>query len=184
LILLDMATSAIPLNRAYMLRSLGASLAPDVALDKSGAATRDPADVHALLPLGGPSFGYKGAGLAFMLEILAGLLAGMPHAHGVTRLAQGQGDYGLLGHFFLVIDPESFLPREAFETAVRGLVQELAAQPAAGGEAIMYPGQREAEEVVRRTATGVPIYGETWRSFTGLALAYDLPLPVAMLSHE
>jgi LDH2 family malate/lactate/ureidoglycolate dehydrogenase len=119
-----------------------------------------------------------------MLEILAGLLAGMPHAHVVTRLAQGQGDYGLLGHFFLVIDPERFLPREAFETAVRGLVQELAAQPAAGGEAIMYPGQREAEEVVHRTATGVPIDGETWRSFTGLALAYDLPLPVAMLSHE
>ena len=92
-----------------------------------------------------------------MLEILAGVLAGMPHAHGVTRLAQGQGDYGLLSHhFFLVIDPECFLPQQAIETAVSGLAQELAAQPAAGGEAIMYPGQREAEEAVRRTPTGVP----------------------------
>ena len=183
-ILLDMATSAIPLNRAYMLRSLGAPLAPDVALDKNGAATREPADVHALLPLGGSSFGYKGAGIAFMLEILAGLLAGMPHAHAVTRLSEGRGDYGRLGHFFLVIDPERFLPREAFETAVRRLVRDLAGQPASGGEAVMYPGQREAEEAVLRTAAGVPIDAETWRSFTGLALAYDLQLPVAMPSRE
>src|SRR5438552_3041805 len=68
--LLDMATSAIPMNRVLLYRSLGLALPDGVAADEAGRTTTDPHAATVLSPLGG-AYGYKGAGLAGLVEILS-----------------------------------------------------------------------------------------------------------------
>src|SRR5258708_16609284 len=46
----------------------------DIAVDDDGAPTRDAAKTKALLPVGGPDYGYKGTCLAMLIDLLcAGL---------------------------------------------------------------------------------------------------------------
>ena len=77
--LLDMATSVVPWNRVQDYLMEGLSLPPDVTVDSAGEPTIDPAQSHALLPLGGTFFGYKGAGLASMIEVLSAVMTGSPY---------------------------------------------------------------------------------------------------------
>jgi ureidoglycolate dehydrogenase (NAD+) len=79
-LLLDMSTSSIPFNRVVLRRDTGAFLPPEVAVDAFGAITRDPNVAVAVLPLGGSLFGYKGSGLAAMVDILCSAFTGMGHS--------------------------------------------------------------------------------------------------------
>lgn len=62
--LLDMATSSVPWNRVQQYGAIGRELPDQVAADSAGRVTQSPAEVSALLPLGGNDFGFKGQGLA------------------------------------------------------------------------------------------------------------------------
>ena len=46
-------------------------------MDATGRFVTDPRDAVALAPAGGADFGYKGAGLAGLAEVLGGVLTGM-----------------------------------------------------------------------------------------------------------
>ena len=78
--LLDMATSSIPYNRVFLRRATGTPLPPEVAVDADGAFTEDPHAAVALQSLGGGHFGYKGAGLAAMVDVLCSAFTGMGHS--------------------------------------------------------------------------------------------------------
>ena len=69
-----MATSAIPYNRVVNYRRENRPLQPGWALDLRGRPTLDAHAVGCLLPLAG----YKGYGLALMIDLLCGPLNGMP----------------------------------------------------------------------------------------------------------
>jgi ureidoglycolate dehydrogenase (NAD+) len=71
-IVIDWATSVIALGRVQQLAREGKSLPPDLALDKDGRMTTDPAQVAALLPFGQ----HKGYGLALADEFFAALIGG------------------------------------------------------------------------------------------------------------
>ena len=104
--LLDMATSSIPYNRIFLRRATGTQLPPEVAVTKDGTPTLDPFAATAVLPLGGAGFGYKGAGLAAMVDILCSAFSGMGHGATIDPLAGS--DYGKpipIGHFFLILMP-------------------------------------------------------------------------------
>ncbi|MEK7498868.1 MAG: Ldh family oxidoreductase, partial [Patescibacteria group bacterium] len=79
---LDMATSQISWNKLLMHRASREVLPHGVAVDANGMETQDPMTANALLPLGG----YKGYGLALMVDVFSGLLAGMPFGLGVSRM--------------------------------------------------------------------------------------------------
>ena len=103
--LFDMATSAVPFNRVHLYRSLGIELPPEVASDAAGNPTTDAAAAAMLAPLGG-AFGYKGAGLAGLAEILSAALTGM--RIGVELLPMGGPDISTprgLGAFVLAREP-------------------------------------------------------------------------------
>src|SRR5665213_298803 len=77
---LDMATSAVAHGKVSLAASRGQSIPQGWVIDKDGRQTTDPAALlkngGALLPLGATE-GYKGSGLAGMVEILCGLLTGL-----------------------------------------------------------------------------------------------------------
>ena len=77
-VLLDMATTVAPYNRVMMHKELERVVPLGWGLDAEGFPTTDPANLKALLPLGGEraTGGHKGYGLALMVETLCALLSG------------------------------------------------------------------------------------------------------------
>jgi LDH2 family malate/lactate/ureidoglycolate dehydrogenase len=181
---LDMATSSIPLNRVLLRRDTGTPLPPEVAIDAAGEMTVDPFAATALMPLGGANYGYKGAGLAVMVDMLCSAFTGMQHG---ARLPNFAGDNvfwpARLGHFFLVFDIGAFQPRQGFFQRVGEFLDDLRAQKARPGEKVMAPGDPEWAALSDRTAHGMPIDRATWASMGSYADKLDCALP-KVLSQE
>jgi ureidoglycolate dehydrogenase (NAD+) len=176
-LVLDMATSSIPLNRVLLRRSTGAPLPPDVAVDAHGRATTDAHQAAALLPLGGQGFGYKGAGLACMVDLLCSAFTGM--GHGATFPSFNGPDYTRpieIGHFFLVMQPSLFQALSTFNASVGALVRDLRSQAAKPGTAVQAPSDLEKAEARRRQLDGIPLDPVTWREFEALGERYGCAL--------
>ena len=167
--LFDMATSAIPFNRVLLYASTGQPLPEAVASDGAGRDTRSPEAVEMLAPLGG-AFGYKGAGLAGMAEILAAVLTG--GGLSPDLLPMGGPDFSTprgLGAFVLALDPAAFVGAEAMARAMAGYLAALRASPAVVSGRVMAPGDREWAERDRRITEGIPFDPDTVEAFRELS---------------
>lgn len=147
--LLDMATSAIPWNKVLRYRTEGIELPQGVAVDAAGEFVTDPNLAVALAPVGGSDFGFKGAALAGVAEVLGGVLTGMRlsvEQHG-TALADSQ-----LGHFVMAIDPTLFMPMAAFGGRLQAYLDAFKREPG-----IQAAGGPEWERRRAREAGGIPL---------------------------
>lgn len=176
--LLDMATSAIPYNRIQLYRSLGQALPATTCSDGQGEDTRDPEQAEMLAPLGG-EFGFKGAGLAGLVEVLSAVATGMNLSFEIAPMAGP--DFSTprgLGAFVLALRPDAFVDRSTFEAGMRRYLDALRASPARSGAHVMAPGDREWAEADRRTAAGVPLDPVTAETFRTLADRYATTSPL------
>lgn len=174
--LLDMATSSIPWNRVQQYGAIGRELPDQVAADSAGGVTRIPAEVAALLPLGGSDFGFKGAGLGGMVEVLSSTLSGM--LHGFRLLPMGGPDMSTprgVGHFFLALRPDAFAPGDPFPECMRRYLEDLRAQPSRDNAQVMAPGDREWSCRARRDAEGIPLDSANQRAYAELAETLNVP---------
>lgn len=174
--LLDMATSVIPWNKVQDLRDEGREMPPDVSVDAQGQPTLDPEYSAALLPLGGIQYGYKGAGLAAMAEVLSAVLTGMPHCGRI--LPMGGADLSTprhLGHFFLVIDPRRLVAPKVYERGVHAYLSDLRSQPARANTRVMAPGDREWSIEEQRERQGIPLGDSLRQQFEELADRLRIP---------
>ena len=125
---LDMATSQVAANKVFNARDEGRAIPEGWAVDESGAAITDPDEFYAVVPLGG----YKGYGLALMVEVLSGVLGGAAVTHDVAGLFANLERPQGLGHFHLALDPERTVGRERF-ASVLGAARRAAREPACSG---------------------------------------------------
>lgn len=182
--LLDMATSAIPYNRVQLYRSLGIELPVGVASDSGGLDTQDANAAEMLAPLGA-AFGFKGAGLAGLAEILSAVLSGMKLSPELAPMAGP--DFATprqLGAFVLALKPDAFVDKATFDGGMRRYLAALRASPARTGHAVMAPGDREWAEARRRAVEGVPIDPMTASAFRDLAGRHGVSLPFADAGRE
>lgn len=173
--LLDMATSSVPWNRVQQYGAIGRELPDQVAADAAGKVSRAPGDVAALLPLGGSGFGFKGAGLGGMVEVLSSMLSGMQH--GFKLLPMGGPDMTTprgVGHFFLVMKPDAFADAGTFTRAMAEYLADLRAQPAAPNALVMAPGDREWRCQAQRDAEGIPLDSANQRAYAEIADQYHI----------
>ncbi|KAL0820210.1 hypothetical protein ABMA28_006133 [Loxostege sticticalis] len=113
---LDMATTAVAVGKIEMQRRKGQPLPSGWAQGPDGRETTD-ADLGyntgCLMPLGGgeQTSGYKGYGLAAMVELFCGISSGANYGHHVRSWSHsGEGGPANLGHCFVAVDPECFAP--------------------------------------------------------------------------
>jgi LDH2 family malate/lactate/ureidoglycolate dehydrogenase len=175
--LLDMATSAITYNRVQRQKGLGQPLPPGVASTEDGTDAADPIIATMLAPLGG-EYGFKGAGLAGLVEILSVILAGMRLDR--ELLPMGGPDFATprgLGAFVLALNPSFFAEPNAFAAGMRHYRDSLRASAARPGAAVLAPGDREWTEGRRRRDGGIPLDPETSEAFARLAARYALSAP-------
>ncbi|WP_373183423.1 Ldh family oxidoreductase [Halomonas campaniensis] len=173
--LLDMATSSVPWNRVQQYGAIGRELPDQVAADARGRVTRVPAEVAALLPLGGSDFGFKGAGLGGMVEVLSSTLSGM--LNGFRLLPMGGPDMATprgVGHFFLALNPAAFVDRATFAACLAEYLADLRAQPAVDGAEVLAPGDREWRCLARRDAEGIPLDSANRVAYATLAETLDV----------
>jgi LDH2 family malate/lactate/ureidoglycolate dehydrogenase len=175
--LFDMATSAVPYNRVRLYASTGQPLPDGIASDATGLDTRDATQVEMLAPLGG-AFGFKGAGLAGIAEILSAVLPGAGLSPDL--LPMGGPDFSTprgLGAFVLAIDPAAFAGAEPVARAMARYLSALRGSPSVPGGTVMAPGDREWAERARRLERGIPLDPETVDAFRQLAAHIGAPAP-------
>lgn len=174
--LIDMATSSIPLNRVLHYQSMDRPLPPDVAVDGDGEMTTDAHQFAALLPLGGRTYGYKGAALAGLCEVLCSAVTGMAFSHQLLAInGSDMATHRKLGHFFLVMKPEAFIAPDVYDEQLSVYLADLRNQNAVIGSQVMAPGDREWGALRVRQSSGIPVDPSLWTSLADIATALDIP---------
>jgi len=163
---LDMATSCISWNKLRQHRTANRKLETGLAGDKRGKTCRDPHEAVGLLP----AAGYKGYGLALVVEILCSTLTGMPAGPKISRMFPLDGRRRQLGHFFVAIDIARFTDLRGFRNRLALLLKSLrSVRPAPGGGKVMVAGDPEWRAFAHRTRSGVPIPTDELQDFRNVA---------------
>jgi L-2-hydroxycarboxylate dehydrogenase (NAD+) len=159
---LDMATSTVAIGKLSVARRWGKAIPAGWALDDEGQPTTDANvayETRLLTPLGATRDlgGHKGYGLAVMVDILSGVLAGAGFAD-VRRRREPEPTRADIGHFFGAIDIARFRDLAAFKADMDDLLQALKdSRKAEGQDRIYVAGEPESECEQRRRRDGIPL---------------------------
>ena len=136
-------SSASMINRGKIRRAekLGLKIPFGVALNKKGKITTDAK--QALRGTQLPIAGFKGSGLAWMVDILSGVLTGSSHGGKTKDPFDDFSGPQNMGHLFITINPNVF-PGNNFLKEMKKNIKLVKKLPKAKGfSSIMYPGERK-----------------------------------------
>ena len=139
--ILDASTSMINRGKIRRADKLGEKIPFGVALDKKGRITTNAKE--ALLGTQLPIAGFKGSGLAWMVDILSGVLTGSSHG-GKTRdpFEDFTGPQNM-GHLFITINPKIFSGNNFIKEMKKNIKLVKRLPKAKGFKSILYPGERK-----------------------------------------
>lgn len=180
-LVLDMATSAVALGKIELARRAGAPIPAGWALDETGAATNDPFAARWLLPLGGlkETGGHKGYGLALMVDVLCGPLAGSLWGAHLSTLQRAESRSGI-GHAFMAWRIDAFRDPDEFAADLRAMLAELRACPPAansGADCVLIPGDPEEAATAANRAAGIPLDPSVAEELRLLGARMGVPFP-------
>jgi LDH2 family malate/lactate/ureidoglycolate dehydrogenase len=159
--LLDMATTTVAAGKIFKAFLNDQPEIPSGwAFDSEGRPTTDTQAAYKgmLMPLGG----YKGSGLAMMVEILCSVLSGGAMSTEVGGI-RFRGKKVRVSQMFLAIDPARFMPLEEFTARVEQLVHIMkSTAPAPGFDEVMVAGDPEWRNEAERRKNGIPIADGNW----------------------
>lgn len=171
-IVLDMATSIVAYGKIQLAKKEGKKIPAEWALDEEGKPTTDPEKAlrGSVRPIGG----YKGYGLAIIIEILAGVLSGsaiLKEVGNIFELDRVQG----LGNFFISIDVGHFTDSEKFKARIDELIETIKSSRKAPGFAeILLPGELEWRTREENVENGVPVPTKVFQELQSLLREDDV----------
>jgi LDH2 family malate/lactate/ureidoglycolate dehydrogenase len=174
-IVLDMATSVVAGGKLRLAAKKGVPIPPDWALDRHGVPTTDPneAILHGFLQWAG---GYKGFGLATVVEALAGVLSGGLFGTDVPAMKRFGQEPLVTSAFYLAVDPEHFLPGGEFPDRVDRLIEMVkASRPAPGVAEVFVAGEIEFRRRAERQQQGIPLSRVVFEELRALAAESAVP---------
>ncbi|MGC2517758.1 MAG: Ldh family oxidoreductase [Burkholderiales bacterium] len=155
---LDMSPAVAARGKIRLAQKRGEKIPLGYALDAQGRPTTDPTAALAgvVLPIGGP----KGSGLSMLMDIFGGILSGAAYAGDVGDQYKAYDRPQNVGHFFLAMKPDLFVPMAEYRSRMDTLVARVRACPKAEGfDEILLPGELEAREEQVRRRSGIPYGG-------------------------
>lgn len=165
---LDMSTSTTAINKIRVLGLKQEQMPAGWVLDGEGKPITDAAAAMDYLyktgkggmsPVGGtPEMAsHKGYGLAMMVQVLAGTLAGGSFSP-IRNKTQKKDEPDNIGHFFLAIDPKAFRGEGDFEAELDAAIDHLhGLEPIRADEPVLVPGDPEADMAAVRKREGIPV---------------------------
>jgi LDH2 family malate/lactate/ureidoglycolate dehydrogenase len=182
---LDMATTTVTRGAVEIREREGKKIPPGWAVGRNGLSTDDPVSLledmlylrgGGLLPLGGEGAlrgGYKGYGLAVMVDILTALCSGGGFGAAVR---DSEVTSARVCHFFMALRLDLFRDGEDFKRDMSRMLEELASlPPAEGAERVYYAGLRSSEEEARSGELGVPVSIPVWEELRAIAESLGIP---------
>ncbi|NMB01970.1 MAG: Ldh family oxidoreductase [Firmicutes bacterium] len=182
-VLLDMATSVVPLGRLETYSRRGLSIPQGWAVDQTGRSVTNPEQVLSdlkdngtggILALGGEGEefgGHKGFGLALLVELFtAGLTQG-------TWSAETYRERGGICHFFCALKLDLFGDPSAITGHITSIIDQIRnSERADGAERIFIHGEKEYEARSKSLVEGVTLGDATYRALKELAQEFDIEL--------
>jgi len=164
-IVYDIAMSYTSDRKVVQMDKEGKKLPEGWIIDKDGKPTTDPGEYEkggTLLPFGG----YKGYGLAVMVETLAATLSGAAMTKNVHAWNTDENCGGNVGHFFMALDISKLGNPDDYKKRVDVMIEEIKnSKKADGCDKIYYPGEIEMYKMAKCKETGyVEIMDETIES--------------------
>lgn len=173
-ITLDVATSVASLGKLLIAEQEGREIPDDWATDESGEPATSSDSVHALNPFGA----HKGYGLALLVDVCSGLLAGMGPSTAAGELFDDFERPQRVGHFVGAIDVSAFRDREAFEADVRELMESLkSTRTRTGFDEVLIPGEIEYHTRSEREREGIPLETDVVEDLRALGEAAGVTFP-------
>uniref|UniRef100_A0A914DI66 Malate dehydrogenase n=1 Tax=Acrobeloides nanus TaxID=290746 RepID=A0A914DI66_9BILA len=163
---LDMACSTVAYGKVEVERRLGHKTIPNSwGVDSNGHETTDPEAVvngGGLTPLGGheATGGYKGSGIAMMVEIICGVLGGAAIGKNI-RNWQNTTVIANLGQCFVAVDPECFA--DGFHHRLQKFIDETRGlKPADPKLPVLVAGDPERAFIKKSQENGGLVYPSTY----------------------
>ena len=155
-IVLDMAMSVVARGKIRAAAKKGQAIPDTWATDREGRPTTDPnaALQGFLLPTGG----YKGYGLALMVDLLAGVLSGAGYLTHVRSWLDHPELPGNLGHVFILLDASRLGSSEWLAERVADFARIVHETPRADPDVpVRLPGESEMATLARHRRDGIEI---------------------------
>ena len=139
--ILDTSISMINRGKIRVAAREGKKIPEGVALDRYGKPTTDPKKALEGVQL--PIAGFRGSGLAWMVDILSGVFTGGNHAGRVKDPFTDFSGPQNIGHLFFVMKPNLFVGN-SFNKRIKDNIKTIKKLPKIKGvKEILYPGQNK-----------------------------------------
>lgn len=167
-IILDMAISVVARARIRAALKRGEAIPESWATDRDGRPTTDPETALEgfLQPIGG----YKGYGLALIVDLFAGVLSGASYLTRVQSWSEHPEKPQGLGHFFFLIDTHGLGLSEWLAERIAdfaGIVHST--PPLDPARRVLLPGEIELDRFERQRREGIGLGDEVIAALAALA---------------
>ena len=160
-LVIDQSSSVVAKSEIVVHKQRGEPIPEGWALDADGNPTTDPAAALAgsMVPMGG----YKGSGIALLVEIMAAAVTGSSLAIDASSFADNEGGSPRTGQLFIALDPARF-SGGAFDERLERLLGAIEAQ-----EGTRLPGAGRAAARARTARDGIEISDTLYEKIRGYA---------------
>ena len=139
--ILDTSTSFINRGKIRHAHKFGKKIPYGVALNKFGQITTSAKEALKGTQL--PIANFKGSGLAWMVDILSGVLTGSSHGGKTKDPFDDFSGPQNVGHLFITIDPKIFIGKKYIKEIKKNIRLVKKLPKAKGFSSILYPGERK-----------------------------------------
>ena len=152
--ILDTSVSMINRGKIRVAAKTGKKIPDDVALDKFGKPTTDAKKALAGVQL--PIAGFRGSGLAWMVDILSGVFTGGNHGGEVKDPFDDFSGPQNIGHLFIVMKSNLFVSN--YNKRIKTNIDQVKKLPKIKGlKEILYPGQNKFKRYKKNLKKNIKI---------------------------
>jgi L-2-hydroxycarboxylate dehydrogenase (NAD+) len=173
---LDIATTVASHGSIEVRARRGEPLPEGWVADLDGRPITDPAraDEGVLLPIGG----HKGAGLAFVIGALAGVMTGAAFGRDVVPFREDHRTPTNTGQAIIVFRPDLFGDRPAYDRRMDAVLSDLRGSAPQGEDPVRLPGDHARATIAENQRLGVPVPPAVLTRLQALADRVGVPFEV------
>ena len=170
---LDISMSAVSGGKILLASKKGNKIPLTWATDNQGRPTDDP-DIGFkgfLLPVGG----YKGLGLAYVIEILTGVLNGGVFLDAMKGMYKYPNDPSLTSHLMVAVNVSAIMDPAELQDRMTTFYKNIHQSPMWDeSKEMLIPGELEHRSMVSRMKNGIPIPQALYDDLLKLAAEFDV----------
>ena len=178
---LDIALSAVSGGKLLLASKKGEKIPLDWGTDTDGRPTDDPDKAFKgfLLPAGG----HKGLGIAYVIEIMTGLLNGGVFLDAMKGMYKYPDDPSLTSHTMMAINITAIMDPKELEQRMADFMQKIHASPMWDEkQEMLIPGELEYRTMQARMAKGIPLPPNLYEELVSLAKDSDVQVALTQIT--